>query len=321
MTQPASSNRTAAGLRGWLRWVLAAVIFWFLSRRLVSDWPAVRTAISTLDWRWMIVSLIPGLAYFFLRAESWRTILRMLGVSVKFRPTARVWMNSEIIRYIPGNIWSVLGRVAQAGQIGATRTVVFTSMVVEVLMLVAANIGLSALLLVQYDAFRFPGRTVVLALALVGSLLVMHPRLTQLFARLIFRVLKRLEPVPNVGSGPSGFAAMTLAWLAFALFQLFIVQALGFSAAWEHPAALTGVFLLSWLIGYVSFITPSGLGVREAVMVVLLQSYFSTSEAILIAVVSRVFMVLVEVVGLAVVNAAATVLKPKEQPYVSDLQR
>ncbi len=317
----ASPRRSASPAAKAVRWIVALAIFVFLVRRLQHDWPTVRNALGHLRWWWIAASVAPGFLYFIPRVAAWRSLLATLGVRVSFWQSSKIWINSEIIRYIPGNVWSVLGRVAQAASLGTSKTVVFSSMVLEALQLTAACAGLSAVLLIGFPDWTFPGRAVLLVAAAMAMLLAAHTRVVQWFVSFVFRVLKREDPVPEVSTQLRSYGWMLCSWLCFSLFQLFITFALGMSFGVVDSVTLMGAFLLSWLIGYLSFITPSGLGVREAAIVVLLRPFMSVPESILVAVVSRVFMVLVEVVGLAAMNAAANVLKPKEQSYVPDLQR
>lgn len=315
------SGKTKPGLfRGILRWVLALLILWFIGNRLIRDWPSVKDAFETMSWGWIGLSLIPGFFYLLPRISSWRSILRNLGVRTRFWQAAKVWVNGEIVRYIPGNVWSVLGRLAQAGSIGTTRTVVFSSMVLEALLLVAACTALSAVLLTGFQAWQFPGRTILLLVIACATLLITHRRVAQWLVNAVFRVLKRKDQAPVVSHIASAFGWMLLSWVSFGLFQLLVTKSLGVPLTFGEGITLIGVFLFSWLLGYLSFVTPSGLGVREAMTVVLLQPYMSTGQAILVAVVSRAFMILVEVVGLGIVNVLALRTKQLEPPAEHDLR-
>ena len=295
-----------------LRWLLVVVIFYFLGQRLVHDWPSVQDALGRISWKWIGLSLIPGFLYFVPRVASWRSLLRNLGVRTRFWQAGKVWVNGEIVRYIPGNVWSVLGRIAQSGSIGTTRMVVFSSMVLEAILLVAACTMLSAVFLVGYTAWVFPLRTLLLLILAGAMLLITHRRVAQWFVSVVFRVLKRKDPAPTVQGMASAFGWMTLSWIFFELFQLIIIVSLGIAMTLSDGIALMGALLLSWLLGYLSFVTPSGLGVREAATVLLLRPYMGTPEAILVAVVSRVFIILVEIAALGIVNIIAFRTKNNE---------
>ncbi|MFH0829143.1 MAG: lysylphosphatidylglycerol synthase transmembrane domain-containing protein [Candidatus Kerfeldbacteria bacterium] len=303
--QSASNGKPKSPYRMILRWLIVIVIFYFLGERLIRDWPSVQDAYGRISWGWIVLGLIPGFLYFIPRIASWRSLLRNLGVQTRFWQAGKVWVNGEIVRYIPGNVWSILGRIAQAGSIGTTRTVVFSSMVLEAILLGATCTMFSVIFLIGYGTWQFPGRTTLFLAVACASLFIAHRRIAQWFVSTIFRVLRRKDPTPVVPNMASAFAWMVVSWLFFGLFQLLITISLGISVTFWDGIALIGAFLFSWLLGYLSFITPSGLGVREAATVLLLRPYMGMPEAILVAIVSRVFIILVEVVGLGIVNLIA----------------
>lgn len=299
--ESAPRSRSARVLSKLSRLVLGLAIFGFLVARLVRDWPTIAPTLSGLRWAWVAVSAVLGGLYFLLRGYAWQQILRSMGATAPLRSTFRVWMNGEIARYIPGNVWSVVGRVAQAPALGLNRSLVFSSMVLEALLLVAAATGLSAVLLVPYPAAHFSGRTFLLVAVAAASLLVVSGRLASRVAGFVYRLLRKSERLPAVARLGNAYVGMVAAWAAFACFSVATAAALGIGVGGAF-LGLAGVFIASWLIGYLSFITPSGIGIREAVLVFLLAPFMTAPQAILIAVFSRVVSVVVELLVLLAAN-------------------
>lgn len=290
-------------IREFLRWGIVVLVFIFLSRRIEADWPTVAAVVSRIRWEWIVVSFIPGLAYFWLRSVTWHRLLGSLGVRTDRLTAWNIWMKAEVVRYIPGYVWSVLGRMAQAGRVGTSRTNVFTSMVLEALLLVASCVGLSAVLLIGYPQYQWPGRTAVLIIVALASLVVTLRPVSNRLVQLLQRVLRR-PATPIVGSSAPAFASISVSWLMFAVFQVLVVKALGLAPASEF-ITIAGVFLISWLLGYLSFVAPSGLGVREAFLIALLRPFMAAPEAVAVAAVSRVSMIVVEVFVLGLVHLLA----------------
>jgi len=110
----------------------------------------------------------------------------------------------------------------------------------------------------------------ILGIASIFALLViLHPRVLNGLLNQALRLLKR-EPV-RLGLRYRDILLITLAWCAswFVAGCAFYVLLL---ALWPSAplAALPiciGIYALAWDIGFVSFITPSGLGFREAAIV------------------------------------------------------
>jgi len=99
---------------------------------------------------------------------------------------------------------------------------------------------------------------------------------------------------------------MTVSWVLFAFFHVAVAMALNPLSTASDIFSLAGIAVISWLAGYLSFITPGGLGVREAVMVSFLALIMDTSSAILISVVSRTLMIFIEFVLVGAFSARRT---------------
>jgi hypothetical protein len=83
--------------------------------------------------------------------------------------------------------------------------------------------------------------------------------------------------------------------LAFAIF----VKAVYPTSVVDFPL-LGAAFVLSWVIGFVSLLTPSGLGVREAAQSALLATVLPLPVSVALALLSRVWLIAGEVAGAAV---------------------
>jgi glycosyltransferase 2 family protein len=71
----------------------------------------------------------------------------------------------------------------------------------------------------------------------------------------------------------------------------------------SHLPELIGVNALSWTVGFVSIITPAGLGVREGVAFSLLSKTFANPYPSLIPLVARVWVTIAELVSIGIAAA------------------
>ncbi|MBI4092295.1 MAG: UPF0104 family protein [Candidatus Kerfeldbacteria bacterium] len=286
-------------------WLVAAVVFWFLFRRLAHDWPVVQPMLRNLSWPWLTGAFAACFIYFAWQIIGWREILRSLGVASHFWTAAKVWMNGEIIRYVPGNLWSFLGRMAQAEKLATSKTVIGASMAMEALVMVMSATALAAILLISYPRYMFLGRSYLLLLIAFLAVVLSTNTVAKKFVHLIFRIFRRGQEFPLVRGLTVAFGAKTAAWIMFAVFQIFIMRGLGLAVNGMNWLIFSGIFIASWLLGYLSFITPSGLGVREALLTWFFAPYLGTGQAILVAVVSRLALTLIELATLGLVNGIA----------------
>src|SRR5438552_10083462 len=63
-------------------------------------------------------------------------LVSLLGL----RTCLRIYLSSEFVRYIPGNVWHVLTRILWVGKYGVSRPVAFASMTIELITKLAAGV-------------------------------------------------------------------------------------------------------------------------------------------------------------------------------------
>ncbi len=80
---------------------------------------------------------------------------------------------------------------------------------------------------------------------------------------------------------------------------------------WTDAGTLTGGYAFAWLVGFLSFLTPGGLGVREGLLGLFLATCMPASQATLVALLCRVWMLSAEIV-----LAGIAFLQNKRAPYL-----
>jgi hypothetical protein len=277
----------------------------FLTALVVSQWQDLRS----FQWQFRPLWLLPS---FFLLAVAalielsiWRFLLASLGGRLRWRRAAETWFLSNLMRYIPGNIWQFLGMVELAADDGVSRLTTFASIALHQALSTAVGIVLAALYfaLAGQGAWLDAVRPFLLLVPL--GLLLCHPRLLEWTLNRLLLVLKR--PAIQV----------TLTWRQIGLVLVgyagvWLVMGSGFAllAAAITPitpqqfAALVATWAAAYVIGYLSLLTPGGLGVREGVMILLLAPLFPAPVPTMIALAARLWMIIGEVAGAAIALVA-----------------
>ncbi len=217
---------------------LPVVILVLFLQQVKNNWSQLTA--HTFQWNpWLLALAFLG---FMLQELSygliWQNILARLGARLGLRMCLRIYLASEFVRYIPGNVWHVLTRILWVSKYGVSRPVAFASMTIELVTKIAAGVLVFSASLLFWRDFGAIGSVLhgplvdILGIASIFALLViLHPRVLNGLLNQALRLLKR-EPV-RLGLLP----------------------------------ICIGIYALAWDIGFVSFITPSGLGFREAAIV------------------------------------------------------
>src|SRR6266496_3738468 len=254
--------------------VILAIIFYYARR----DWGELTS--YRFVWNpWLLALAFLG---FSLQELSygliWRSILARLGSKLDLRISLRVYLGSEFVRYIPGNVWHVLTRILWVGKYGVPRPIAFASMMIELMTKLAAGALIFAVSLLFWGNLGTVGSlfqsSFIIVLGMVSFLallIVLHPRILNGLLNTALRLLKR-DPVVLTLSY-ADILLITLAWFAswFVAGCAFFVLVL---ALWPQTplAALPiciGIYAIAWDFGFVTFITPSGIGFRELAIGVL----------------------------------------------------
>jgi len=65
---------------------------------------------------------------------------------------------------------------------------------------------------------------------------------------------------------------------------------------WHQFPAMMGIYATAWTVGFLSVVTPGGLGIREGVLSLLLSAYLPPATATLVALLSRLWSLAAELV-------------------------
>ena len=295
---PLTSRRT---LR-YLSWILAVAVVVIVGRELGRGLLELRSHPLPRAPRWGLV-LLSGAVFLSGHAvlvQTWRSMLACWDARLPFWSAARIWSVSNLARYLPGKIWNIGAMGAMSRNVGVSPVAASGSAILSTLVnllagFVAAVVAGRALL---EQSSHGRGAIALLVIAIAALMLLaapwFMPRLAPIAGRIAGRTVEATLPGRAVVYALIG---NIVAWLLYgAAFQLFVLGLLGSLAGGyaEYLAAYT----ISYLLGYLALFAPAGIGVREGAMVTVLTYAALTTapEAALVALTSRVWLTLLEVV-------------------------
>lgn len=284
-------------------WVVAAIVLVQVSRHLAKGLTEFRDQPLRGHPQWLII-LASGAVFLLAHVTlvaTWRMVLTCWGDRLPFWSAARVWSVSNLGRYVPGNLWTIaamgaMARELEVSPIAASGSALLGTLVNIAVGFVVALVSGHALLLSRVPAaLRVLAVCVILAAAASVLLLpFVIPRVAGVAGRMLKRPVQATLPMRAVVYSLIG---NVIAWLLYgAAFQLFIIGVLDRSTGGylSYLAAYTS----SYLIGYIFFFAPAGVGFRETTMLAVLQlaGLASLPEAALVTITSRIWLTLLEVV-------------------------
>jgi uncharacterized membrane protein YbhN (UPF0104 family) len=294
---PASRGRRERVLTV-VKWVAAVVAIGLLVWGVARQWDDIVTDFASLDAGTVSVGLAATLVALVANMLSWRAMMAATGFRVRPAAASSIFFVGQLGKYIPGGVWSIaaqaeLGRahgLARSGSAVASLASMLVSMVT------AALVGIVALLSSASDGLAHYWWLAVVVV--IGLVALTPPVLSRLIA-LAFRLLRRpSEPTTLTWGGTvMSMVWSVVMWLAYGVQATFVLHAFGADSP-SVFAVSTGAYAVAWLVGFLVVVAPAGLGAREGVLVLLLASVAPPAggAALALAVVSRVFMTIGDVV-------------------------
>jgi hypothetical protein len=298
-------------LRAGLQGLFIGIVVFFLLRTVVASW----AQIIVFPWHFRALPLIGSLGVSMIAgvfwASVWRRMVVQAGSSIGWADGVRVYLVSNLAKYVPGSIWGYVSRAYLGRDYGVTLARVGVSTIWEVGITIVASLLLTMTSL-PFFSMSLPNRLfpLVTAVAVVSLLLVLPP----VFNRWM-RLLGRWRPMaePPVfrwrDLGQYLGAALVTHVLVGTAFFLFVSALMvlpsrdwwGFVGAWSFSATAGLVILLA----------PYGLGVKEGVLTLFLQAFMPLGAAVLVALVSRLWTIVIELI----LAGLALLLLPKSPRY------
>jgi hypothetical protein len=275
---PASAARSSSvlgGMKKYMHWfgsALAVVGIFFVAIRL-RDYSG---QIDFKDFGWEIWWVVGGCAVAYciannLMALAWWNLLVQFGAVTPRRWAIRTYGISQLAKYVPGNIFHLAGRQAMGMAAGVPGWSLAKSTFWELGMLAISGSIFGALvlpLLLPWLPLQLGIVAFILALSVVAAGFAMY------FGRAAVRAFGLYVTFVTI----SGV-------LFVCLIEMISPSAITSSSGW---IVLCSAYIVAWFIGLVTPGAPAGVGVRELILVFLLQGLVGESELVLTVVLGRV---------------------------------
>lgn len=232
-----------------------------------------------------------------LLAWAWRGMLAGLGIHKQLRELFAIVGITQFAKYVPGNVGQYMGRVGMSLARGIPARPLAVTLILETLLVIAAavamGVGCGALSDVGLQALRAHGAqlaliTLLVVLAIVGLFAFRRvaPALLRRFAPRYAPALDGtlLPPQPTLARAFSLYCCMYVGLgIGLILLSHFLLP-----HAPHDYWLLIATFALAWVVGFVTPGAPGGLGVREALMVLMLAPAYTAASASVLVVALRI---------------------------------
>ncbi len=281
------------------KWIVVIAIFLFLGKMVWENWSQVKDASFALSALPFILSTLIFAFSYFIQIGAWYLITLKLKIALSPHDTLKIWFYSQLGKYLPGKIWLFLSRFHFYESKGQSKKVISIAIYLEVItMIVAAGlIFLAALTLFKEMESVYSGKTFWwILLPFMSAFVCLHPRILERIINWILAQFKR-DPVSL------SISYLDVLFILFVCIVSWVIGGIGFYLFVDsvYPVAppyilfLTGALAISSTLGLIAVFAPSGLGVREGALVYLLSYMMPGGVAVIISILTRIWITLIEI--------------------------
>lgn len=278
------------------QWALAIVVLCLLVGYARRYWAEISAVEIQFSWCWSVPALILVLLSNVIQIALFRYFLLHNGLSLGFLSAWRTYSLSQVGKYVPGKVTAVAVLSYMLKEAGLSLPHALAAVFVFNVVAVLAGLIAGIIMLPVWAPYA---SRITIALCIGTALIAIPAVCTQGFWRLINLGLVRLgrSPLLSYPSQAVMFRLM-LGWVLywFVLGSGMIATTRVFIGV---PLSLFPLFLasfsLSCFISNISFLTPAGLGIREALLIGMIGAG-NTAMGVVFAAASRLMMLLDDVI-------------------------
>jgi glycosyltransferase 2 family protein len=264
------------------RLVLAILILVAVGRRFYLDLRELDIATLSMRPGWLIASAVLYVLALGCWAGFWHALLKKFGKSLSLAITIKAYYVSHLGKYVPGKALTLILRAVLVEGSGVSAGMAAITAFYEVLTTMASGALLAAAVcfLQPPEVTGWPLAPAWLALGMAA--LVCFPLLPPVFNFFVKRLANRFPNIMSLDSTLVGSHTLVQGLLVTAAGWLLMGIGLwaALAAVLPEPAAptppvliqCTGALSLAYVAGFLALVVPGGVGVREFLLLLLLQS-------------------------------------------------
>jgi len=282
--------------------LLFLLLVFFIGRLIYRNWQEITRYGWSLNFFYLALTFFLLLIQLVPHSIAWQRLVLLTGEKLSIRSGFRIMVLSAIGRYLPGGIWDHVGRFTLAKrEYGLEGKRVFLSVVLNIVLNVLAAVVvflLSLLLFSEYQNLKFlPYCTAIIPL---GFIIIYPPLLEKLINIVLPRLGKQKLELPftylEILRSTSWFF---LSWMIIGSALFSLIYAFSPTRIALLPV-VSGIYAISWVVGFLTPIAPNGAGVREASLILLLGAVIPLPVAIVSTLSFRLLIITRDLVSAAI---------------------
>ncbi len=242
-----------------------------------------------------VFSMLFYLVYKFTLASLWHYLTKINSCEIKYSKAVTAYLYSILGKYIPGKVFMLAGRLTYYEEENAPISKVTVCFFIENICTL-----LGAAMLFILSLFFFPNELLmqyrwIVMILISAFFLCIHPKVINLLLKIAGKLFKKDLSIPMRYSQMLKAVLLFIAnWMIVGIGFYILVESIYPMVELSHILFCAGIWGISAMMGILAIFAPSGIGVREGVIVAGLSLIMPMEYAVVISVVSRLWQTIPE---------------------------
>lgn len=298
----------------WLKILFLVLVIGFLVKYFIENYEDFRSIDLNINWVTFFASMLFFIVYKITLASLWHYITILNDAQITYKKAITAYMYSILGKYIPGKVFMLAARLMYYDLEGVKKRKVTICFFIENML----NL-LGAALLFIVSLFFFPNNLLARYKYITIALIVLffifiNPKILNIFLRLLEKITKKNDLQLS-------FSYLQMLKLVLLFVINWTIVGIGFYILVysiylipiNQSLYAAGVFALAAIIGILSIFAPSGIGVREGIIVMGLTLVMPLEYAVIVSVISRLWSTIPELLLAGVAFAYSKISEKLEQ--------
>lgn len=283
----------------------AGVVLWRQAGDLSLRWTELRSAGWHLRPGWLALALCFWTVNLFVMGRVWVVFVRALGSDLAYVEGIRIWLVTNLGRYVPGKIWQLSGLAVYMRQRHQAGGIALVAVLTFQVLILATGVGVGLAIV----GGGLANDKILVSIAIVGlsaaglAVLLRPDVIHRVTAWITVRAGETQLPVAELSRGVvlRAAAVLVLSWAIYGFGLWCLWRGVG-NVGGPDQVLWTGIFAAAYVVGYLALFAPGGIIVREGVLVALLIEVAAVSgpTAAGIAIAARLLAVASELLAVGV---------------------
>lgn len=273
----------------------------FLVRYFQKNLSDIRELDIHIEWKIFSLSMLFYFIYKITLASLWHYITKLNHAGISYSKAIVSYLYSILGKYIPGKVFMLAARIPAYNEAGVKASTVTICFLLENLctLLGAAFLFLGSLFFFPNELLNDYKMATILLVVLF--FICIHPKIINFFLGIVERLTKKTGLVIPI-TYPEMIKVVLLFignWLIVGI-GFYILTCSIYPVPMSEMLYTAGIFGVSAIIGILSIFAPSGIGVREGIIVLGLTLIMPSEYAVIISIVSRLWATVAELILIAI---------------------